>query len=247
MGGAALFTSSAIFGATMPNAAHQWTQFYTGNAEMMYPAEAVIRIFKGSYPNLKMSKPKRGDKILDVGCGDGRHFELFSDLGMELAGTEITQDIVNSVAENLSAVGEIGIHPDLRVGTCAKLSWPNDSFNYLLTWNSCYYMGPDGKFEDHVAEMARVIKPGGWIVCSVPKSSCFIFESIHPVIPADGYVTIVHDHFGLRNGERMRFFRGAGELEVAFEPHFTNFCHADIDIDMFGLAYNWHVIVAQKT
>ena len=102
----------------MPSdAANQWTQFYTETSGMMYPAEAVIRIFKGTYPNLKMPKPKRGDKILDVGCGDGRHFELFSDLGMELAGTEVTQEIVNSVAARLSEVGEIGIRAYLRVGT----------------------------------------------------------------------------------------------------------------------------------
>jgi SAM-dependent methyltransferase len=239
MGGAALFTSSTIFGDTMSNAAHQWTQFYTGNAEMMYPAEAVIRIFKGTYPNLKMPKPKAGDSILDVGCGDGRHFPLFRQLGMKMAGSELTLDII---AEIYGRMNDIDV--DLREGTCAKLPWPNEAFDYLLTWNSCYYMGPDGKFEDHVAEMARVIKPGGWIVCSVPKKNCFIFDNSDP--QNEVHVIIRDDYFGLRNGERMRYFRGAGELEVAFESHFTNFCHASIDIDMFGLAYNWHVFTAER-
>ena len=82
---------------------------------------------------------------------------------MKMAGTEITQEIVDTVASQLRAIGATGLDVDLRVGTCASLPWPDATFDYLLTWNSCYYMGPDGKFEDHVAEMARVIKPSGWI------------------------------------------------------------------------------------
>lgn len=223
----------------MSNAAHQWTQFYTENTGMMYPAEAVIRIFKGSYPNLKMPKPKAGDSILDVGCGDGRHFPLFLSLGLVPFGTEITKEIVFALYQKFR-VSDV----DLHVGTCADIPWRDATFDYLLTWNSCYYMGPDGKFEDHVAEMARVIKPGGWIVCSVPKKNCFIFDNCDP--QNEVHVIIRNDYFGLRNGERMRYFRGAGELEIAFESHFTNFCHASIDIDMFGLAYNWHVFTAER-
>lgn len=226
----------------MPSdAANRWTEFYTKNSEMMYPAEAVIRIFKGDYPNLKMPKPKAGQSILDVGFGDGRHFLLFHDLGLRISGTEITREIVEATARRLDR-----LDLTLDVGTCADLPFEDRAFDRLLTWNSCYYMGPHGKFEDHVAEMARVLKPSGWIICSVPKSSCFIFDGIS-VIPDDGYVTITNDYFGLRNGERMRCFTDEDELENDFAEHFTNFCHASIDIDMFGLAYNWHVIVAQRT
>jgi SAM-dependent methyltransferase len=240
----------------MSDAANQWTKFYTETSGMMYPAEAVIRIFKGSYPNLKMPKPKEGDSILDVGCGDGRHFPLFKSLGMKTAGTEITDEIVDDLSTRirpslwkrfLTWLWRRKLPPpvDIRVGTCASLPWPDATFDYLLTWNSCYYMGPDGKLEDHVAEMARVIKPSGWIVCSVPKHNCFIFKDAE--FGDDGYVTIVNDHFGLRNGERMRSFWNASALQEAFEPSFHNFSYASIDIDMFGLAYHWHVIVAQRT
>ena len=50
-----------------------------------------------------------------------------------------------------------------------KLSQNN--FDYLLSWNSCYYMsaGNDINFSKHVAEMARVLRPNSWIICSVPK------------------------------------------------------------------------------
>ena len=225
----------------MSDAANQWTKFYTENTGMMYPAEAVIRIFKGTYPNLKMPKPKAGDSILDVGCGDGRHFPLFDALDMESAGTEITTEIVDGLKSRFRGLA------DIRVGTCASLPWPDATFDYLLTWNSCYYMGPDGKFEDHVAEMARVLKPGGWIVCSVPSWDCFIFQDCEVVGDiCDGYVTICNDHFGLRNGERMRRFPDADTVEESFASHFTNFSHASIDIDMFGLAYNWHVFTAER-
>ena len=224
----------------MSDAARQWTNFYVDNPGTMYPAEAVIRIFKGSYPNLTMPKPKPGDSILDVGCGDGRHFLMLASMGLKLAGSEITQEIVDALYPRLS-----GIDVDLRVGFCAGLPWPNATFDYLLAWNSCYYMAGVVTFEEHVADMARVIRPGGWLVCSVPKTSCFIFKDSE--FGDDGYVTIANDHFGLRNGERMRWFEDAEGLEVAFASHFTNFCHASIDIDMFGLAYNWHVTVAQRT
>ena len=41
---------------------------------MPYPAEYVIRIFKGSYPKLNFDKKSYdGKKICDIGCGVGRN------------------------------------------------------------------------------------------------------------------------------------------------------------------------------
>jgi SAM-dependent methyltransferase len=156
---------------------------------------------------------------------------------MNVAGSEITADIVKILAASFPDA-------DLRVGTCACLPWPEATFDYLLSWNSCYYMNTGATFKDHVVEMMRVLKPGGFIVCSVPKADCFIFRNCETI---DGqYVTILDEHFGLRNGEVMRRFLFVEELEYVFSPYFTDFCHASIDIDMFGLAYNWHVFTAKK-
>jgi hypothetical protein len=93
--------------------------------------------------------------------------------------------------------------------------------------------------------MARVIKPGGWIVCSVPKVTHEIFTDAE--FSNDGYCTIRGDRFNLRNGERFRWFTDWHQLEDAFQSHFTDFCHSSIEDVMFGHNYHWHIIVAQRT
>ncbi len=48
------------------NAEEEWTKHYLSN-NIMYPAENVVRIFKGKYPNLSISDNDfTGKKICDI-------------------------------------------------------------------------------------------------------------------------------------------------------------------------------------
>ena len=140
-----------------------WNKLYASSTEMAWPAEGVIRIFKGRFPDLTMPKPAAGQKVLDVGCGDGRHLPLFQSIGLESAAAEISDDICVILRERMA---RLGIPADIRTGHAGSLPWHTGTFDLLLSWNSCYYMSLSGpNFPAHVDEMARVIKPGGWIVC----------------------------------------------------------------------------------
>src|SRR5690606_36271681 len=131
---------------------------YGKGADVAYPAEAVIRIFLGEFPKLVFDKSFGGKKILDLGYGDGRHFPLFKRLDLKTSGVEITQQIVDST---LSKDLFRGYDLDLRAGTAGNIPFDEGAFDYLISWNSCYYMSKDSlKFETHVNEMLRVVKPG---------------------------------------------------------------------------------------
>ncbi|MDB3892433.1 class I SAM-dependent methyltransferase [Alphaproteobacteria bacterium] len=221
----------------------KWGKIYSDNTSVSYPAEAVIRIFKGSFPELTMPKPRAGETILDVGCGDGRHLIFFKSLGLLPSGIEITDQIIADIKASLS---DKNYDFDLSTGDCSNIPYADKSFDYLIAWNSCYYMSLNNvPFEDHVNEMARVIKPGGRIIVSIPKSTSFIFKNSIPHENA-GYQVIQDDHFNARNGEVMRCFETKEEIQHDFSGHFGNFNHADIEMKWFGLAYNWFIFVAEK-
>ena len=221
-----------------------WDKLYLKQSEMSYPAEGVIRIFRGAFPELTMPREHDGLSIVDLGCGDGRHLPFFHSLGFKVSAVEIT-DAICDVLHNRMA--DYGVDADIRTGHAGSMPFQDASFDRLMTWNSCYYMTFGGqRFEDHVNEMARVIKPGGWIVVSIPKSSSFIFKNS---VEADwpGYRVIKDDYFaGSRNGEIMRCMADRDDCVTSFAPHFESFCHADLDMEWFGLPYHWHVFCAQK-
>ena len=226
------------------SAKDEWTRLYLNSEEISYPAEGVIRILKGSFPSLKMPKPASG-KILDLGCGDGRHLPLFQQVGLVGYGTEISSEICDALTKRLSERGiKIG---GILKGTTNDLPFEENFFDYLLTWNSCYYMtaGVGLDFCTHIREMARVIKKEGWIICSIPKKSCFIYKESRPA-EKPGFRILAKDPWGNRAGEVMKCYNSTKEIENEFGEYFGSFCHADIDMNWFGFDYHWHVFVARK-
>jgi len=141
----------------MNEAKHEnWTKHFLGR-EISYPAEYVIKIFKGKYPNLNLSQNGFvGKKICDFSCGDGRHLQFFKNCGFDVYATEISEGLVKIVSDNIKP-----LDLDMRVGNNIKNPFSDSFFDYFLSWNACYYMDDNLDFDIHVREIARTIKKGG--------------------------------------------------------------------------------------
>lgn len=226
-----------------------WAKVFASGS-MAWPSEYVIRIFKGSYPRLVLRNTGFNDKsICDAGFGDARNIPLLAECGFSnISGFDISDSIVSQGRDNLK---QINVDADLRRGRSDDIPFLEADFDYLLSWNSCYYMGGVRNFSLHVKEYARVVKPEGWLVISIPKSSCFIYRDSDVPSPNTGYSTcyriIRNDPFGVRDGEVLRRFEGEKDIMTTFSPWFDSFIFADIHDDCFGLNYHWHVAVARRT
>ncbi len=208
--------------------------------DVLYPAEWVIRIFLGKYPKLNLSEQVQGKHILEVSCGDGRNFGPLFQKGMQVTATEVSQKIVTSLRTRYPNV-------QIELGLNGDLPFSDASFDLLLSWNQIYYMGQNPKdldFGKHVTELARVLKPGGVLISSIPMSDSFIYENAVRI--TNEYCKIDSDPFGgVRNGEIMRRFASEEEIEVTYQKEFKNFVFATSRNDHFGITNNWHIFVCE--
>ena len=222
----------------------RYKDFYLRREPAVFPNEALIRIFLGSYPNLHLDREFscHGKRVCDVGFGDGRNFHLLNFLGADLFGTEVHPDIVEHVKLHLA---QRGVNAELRDGFNHALPFSDNSMDFLISWNSCYYIGQASSFEEILGEYARLLKPGGVFIFSVPQKSNFIFENAREIAP--GYVTIKQDPYdGIRNGEIMRRFACEAELRDClrgcFHVHALTDSYAnyfgEIHAHFFGVAIN---------
>jgi len=220
-----------------------WTNTYQ-QLGMAYPSEYVIRIFKGEFPRLNFDKTLYPNQtILDIGCGDGRNLVMLRQCGLSCYGTEITDEIVHKIKENIFGIKGI----DIRTGHNANLPFENNFFDYVLSWNSCYYMGNNLDFKAHIREFARVLKPNATLVLSIPMKSCFIYHDCEVTYNNDEkYAIIRNDPFNIRNGELLRLFDDENDIAACFAEQFDSFIFASIVDDCFGYDYHWHIVVCKR-
>jgi len=207
----------------------------------VYPTEFVVRTFLATYPNLAFTKSIVGDRVLDVGFGDGRNTVFLCDLGFDVSGIEITQGIVDQTHARLSGLGH---STDLRVGRNSSIPFDSGYFDCILSCHCCYYCDEGEAFEDNLAEYARVLKPGGYLVVSVADRSSYIFKGADEL--EDGSLRIKSDPYGNRNGYRLQGVVDTKEIENYFSEYFTNFSFGYADNDYYGIEERVFWVVCQK-
>ena len=113
-----------------------------------------------------------GDRVLDLGCGFGRHAYQAARLGAEVVAFDAGADEVRQVQDTFGAMYEAGeLDPETaRVGAvrgdALRLPFEDGAFDRVIASEVLEHI-PD----DHVAmaELARVLRPGGSMAITVPR------------------------------------------------------------------------------
>ncbi|GBG39104.1 class I SAM-dependent methyltransferase [Mycobacterium montefiorense] len=110
-------------------------------------------------------------KVIDVGCGAGRHaFEAYR-RGADVIAFDRDEDELQSVDAILKAMAEGGEAPAAAsaqtvVGDALKLPYPDQTFDCVIASEILEHITQD---DEAIVELIRVLKVGGMLAVSVPR------------------------------------------------------------------------------
>jgi demethylmenaquinone methyltransferase/2-methoxy-6-polyprenyl-1,4-benzoquinol methylase len=144
--------------------------------------------------------PARPTRVLDVATGTaGVALRVVERTSAHVIGVDLTEAMLRRGAENVSRAGN-GDHIDLLAGRAEQLPFPDATFDALtFTYLLRYVSDPAAT----VAELVRVVKPGGPIASlefHVPPNPFWRFWwwlYTRLVLPIGGFVTGGREWFGV--------------------------------------------------
>ncbi len=108
-----------------------------------------------------------GKNILDLGCGSGFISLFFCQSEARVSGIDVSENMIRRASEILEANH---CRADLTVGDAGQLKFPDETFDIIACISVLEWIEDD---ETAVREIARVLKPGGFAIISVPNQfSC---------------------------------------------------------------------------
>ena len=112
-----------------------------------------------------------GDRVLDMGCGAGRHAFALYRRGADVTALDMDAGELKDVAGMLAAMDEAGEAPAGALaravrGTAYALPFADASFDRVVASEVLEHLPQD---RAAMAELVRVLKPGGLLAVTVPR------------------------------------------------------------------------------
>lgn len=171
-------------------------------------------------------------RVLDAGCGDGVNLSFLSGLeGLELSGSDYNPLRVERARE---AFPKVRMSREDLLG----LSFPDGRFDLVLCSQVLEHIPEDGRV---LAELHRVVAPGGVLVLGVPNEGCLLARLRNRWLEPSIGRTTDHVHFYTQRaiGERAR--RAGFRLEeVMREGFFTP--HQRIQAFLASREWGWRAL-----
>jgi SAM-dependent methyltransferase len=149
-----------------------------------------------------------GDRVLDMGCGAGRHaFELYR-RGTDVIAFDQDADELAGVSDMFAAMrkaGEVpdGADADVKQGDALQLPFADGEFDRVVAAEVLEHVPDD---EAAIAELARVVRPGGTLAVTVPR---WLPEKVCWAL-SDEYHEVEGGHVRIYTGDEL-----VGKLEGA--------------------------------
>ena len=144
---------------------------HLGEVERRFLAEAWFAQKPGARPfsDLIPFAEVRGRDVLEIGCGTGVHARLLAGAGARLTAVDLTPTAVELTKRRLDLAG---LHADVREADAESLPFADASFDLVWSWGVIHHSENTDRV---VAEIARVLRPGGRLALMVYHRSSITF------------------------------------------------------------------------
>jgi SAM-dependent methyltransferase len=152
----------------------QWEKSYKNKDNFVfYPNEEVIR-FTSKYIRKRVGLDEFVDvhnysdnpKVLDLGCGIGRHIIYGLDMKLDMYGIDLSEVAINFARKWAKQNGMVDVNEKIVQGDICNLPWKDHFFNYVVSHGVLDSI----RFENAkiaVREVARVLVKGGLFYCDL--------------------------------------------------------------------------------
>jgi ubiquinone/menaquinone biosynthesis C-methylase UbiE len=196
-------------------------EWYSGHLESSdtYHAKVIL-------PNLlRIVEPKKGQTVIEIGCGEGFFSRAFVKAGASVTASDISPELIQVAKEK-------GGGPEYRVSPAEDLSWvPPRSQDVAVAVLTLQNME---KIEPVFNEAARTLKEKGKLICvlnhpafRIPKATSWGFDDAEGIQyrRADAYLSARKEKMDMHPGQKgksvtysfhrslqdyMKAFRAAG-------------------------------------
>jgi len=189
---------------------------------------------------------RAGDRVLDMGCGAGRHaFEVFR-RGGDVVAFDQDADELAGVLDLFGAMREAGEVPegaeaDIKEGDALALPFADEEFDRVVAAEVLEHIPDDTAA---IAELVRVLRPGGTIAVTVPR---WLPERICWAL-SDAYHEVEGGHVRIYTGDELvdkltaagLEYDGRAHVHGMHSPYWWLKCAVGVDDDQHPLVKAYH-------
>ena len=176
-----------------------------------------------------------GTKVIDVGCGAGRHSYEAYRRGADVIAFDQNAEELAEVDTMLQAMGAEGEAPEsakaqVVVGDALALPYPDGTFDVVIASEILEHVPDD---ETAIAELVRVLRPGGSLAVTVPR---WLPEKICWLL-SDSYHANEGGHIRIYQADELRskveacgaIFTGSAHAHALHSPYWWLKCAVGVD------------------
>ncbi|EDS76685.1 putative methyltransferase type 11 [Clostridium botulinum C str. Eklund] len=181
-----------------------------------YPSEEIVQFI---FRNFKRDGK---EKVLDLGCGAGRHVYFMANEGIDVYGCDISREGINYTQELLK---RNNLSASLNVASIDKLPYEDNFFDGLISCGVLYYCKIE-QIKKAILEIHRVLKEGSKGLIIVRNTNDYRFKNGEEIekntfmINEDDFTKCAFNE----NGMIMHFFQRDELVDL-----FSKFTEVSID------------------